>query len=73
MGEIIRVMDRIKIGNIDFDIELNHGTESCGHREIHIQNEKFRLAMSEPEFLQLATSILLARKQFEIIKKKNYE
>ncbi len=39
--------------------------------EIHIQNDKVRLALSEKDFLQMASVIVLAKKQLDIIKRGN--
>lgn len=72
MGEKIKVLTQIKLGETVLDVELNHGTDSSGYREIHIQNPKLRLAMPETEFLQLATSVLLAKRQLELLKNKRY-
>lgn len=73
MGEKIKVLSKITLGQSLLEVELNHGTDSSGYREIHIQNEKLRLAISEPEFLQLASSMLLAKRQLELLKKKRYD
>lgn len=71
MGEIIKVLDKIKICDSEFDVELNHGTACQEEREIHIQNKNMRLAMPEREFLQMASAVLLAKRQLDIIKGKN--
>lgn len=70
MGEVIRNIKEVSIGGAKFMIELNHGTENNGTRDIHIQNEKFRLSVPEPEFLQMASCVLLARRQLEMLKGK---
>lgn len=71
MGEVIRNVKEISIGGGKFMIELNHGMENNGIRDIHIQNEKFRLSIPETEFLQMASCVLLARRQLELIKGKD--
>ena len=73
MGEIIRKIEKIRIGGSEFDIELNKSTASKDKREIHVQNEKFRLALDEKEFVQMACAVLLAKKQFDILKGRKQE
>ncbi len=68
MGEKIKKIAEIQLGGNRFDIELNHSTSTVGEREIHLQNDCFRVAFSEHEFLQLASGILLARRQLQQIK-----
>lgn len=70
MGEIIKNIGCIQIGKSIVDVELNHSTQSDEKYEIHIQNDKFRLALPEKEFLQMASAVLLAKKQLDIIKRK---
>ena len=70
MGEIIKTIDNIQIGNTKLNIELNHSTSEQGNYEIHIQNEKFRLALPEKEFLQMASCFVLARKQMDQLKRR---
>ena len=71
MGDVIRKVSEIKIGKESFDIELNHSTRGSEYRDIHIQNDKFRLEMPENEFLQMAACVILAKSQFDVIKGKN--
>lgn len=71
MGEIIRNIKEVSLGGGKFMIELNHSTQHNGQREIHIQNKSFRLSVPESEFLQMASCILLARRQLELIKGKD--
>lgn len=68
MGEVIRKVNTISLGGSGFDIELNHSVKGGRFRDIHIQNDKFRLEMPENEFLPMAACILLAKKQFDIMK-----
>ena len=70
LGELIRVVDSIEIGSQKFDIELNKSSNGQGEFEIHIQNDKIRLALTEKQFCKIATCILLARKQLHQIKNK---
>lgn len=71
MGDVIRKISEIQIGGATLDVELNHSTRSNGFRDIHLQNDKFRLEISENEFLQMAACVLLAKKQFDILKSEN--
>lgn len=68
MGEKIKDLGTVKLGNSEFVIELNHSTGGNKYRDIHIQNDKFRLEMPENEFLQMAACVMLAKKQLKIIK-----
>ena len=68
MGEKIRDLGKIKIGNSEFVIELNHSASGSHYRDIHIQNDKFRLEIPENEFLQMAACMQVAKKQLKIIK-----
>jgi hypothetical protein len=70
MGERIKDIDKIRIGESEFKIELNHSTSEHGKYEIHLQNDKFRLAIPESEFLQMASCFVLAKKQMDILKKR---
>ncbi|WP_027206062.1 hypothetical protein [Butyrivibrio fibrisolvens] len=68
MGELIKTVGRLHIGNDDFDIEVNEGTTGNGYNDIHIQNKKFRVSIPENEFLQMGAAVLLARKQLHLLK-----
>ena len=68
MGEKIRDLGNVKIGSSEFVIELNHSASGSKYRDIHIQNDKFRLEIPENEFLQMAACVMLAKKQLKIIK-----
>lgn len=68
MGDIIKKITDISIGGSHFEIELNHSVSGGAYREIHIQNEKVRIAVPENEFLQMCACVNLARKQFDTIK-----
>lgn len=69
MGEKIRNMDSILIGNTKFDIELNHGYTKKNKYSIHIQNEKMRLALNDDDFLELCGMILRADSELDYVKK----
>lgn len=68
MGELIRKVSDIKIGNETFAIELNECTNDTGYKDVHIQNDKFRLNVPQNEFMQMAACVLLAQKQLKLIK-----
>ena len=68
MGEMIRKIGAITIANQCFDVELNKSSVGSIEHEIHIQNKKYRLALSERQFCKMTTCILLARKQLHQIK-----
>lgn len=61
MGEKIRDISRVRLRGMDFLIELNDGTvKSRKPQYIHLQNERFRLALSDSEFIQMAIAIRTA-------------
>lgn len=64
MGERIKDIAKIKIGNTHFSIELNSAYYSNSRYDIHLQCDKGRIGLNEREFLQLATCFMLAKKQF---------
>ena len=72
MGEVIKVLSEMPLGSEDdrIVIELNHSTSRKKEREIHIQNSKFRLAMPDNYCLQIASSLRVAEKNMNIIKKR---
>ena len=73
MGDIIRTVNKISLGGSELDIELNHSAVGSKYRDIHIQNDKFRLEVPEDEFLSMAACILLAKRQFDVIKENNLD
>lgn len=73
MGEMIKQVGSIDVGKESFRIELNHSPLSSAKHEVHIQNEAFRLAVTEEDFCRMATAVLLARKQLHQIKGMNEE
>ena len=70
MGEKIKDIGCLQLGKSNITVELNHSTQSGEKYEIHLQNDKFRLALPEKDFLQMASAVLLAKKQLDIIKRK---
>lgn len=69
MGEKIKDLQIIKIGNSQLQIELNHSPTLGGYRDIHIQNNIFRCSISEPEFIEMAAYVIAANKRLKELKK----
>lgn len=65
MGERIKDLTEIEIGDAKFRVELNAAYYRNGAYDIHIQCDKGRIGLSDREFLQLATCFMAAKKQFE--------
>ena len=68
MGEVLKVLKETKLGGGKFLIELNEPLAKGTNRVIHIQNDKFRMEMIEPEFLKIAGAIVYAKKNFDVMK-----
>ena len=68
MGQKIKTLGKFKIGNSEYEVELNKSVSKKSGHDIHIQNEKFRLEMTDLQFVQMASCLLLAKKQFDILK-----
>ena len=68
MGQKIKTLGMFRLGNSEFEVELNKNAFGKNGHDIHIQNEKFRLEMSDTQFVQLLSCMLLAKKQFDILK-----
>lgn len=64
MGERIKDLAKMKIGNTDFKIELNAAYYKKDAYDIHLQCDKGRIGLTDKEFIQLATCFLAAKKQF---------
>lgn len=69
MGEIIKKLNEIKVGDNEFVIELNKGTRTDGKYDIHIQSMRFRLNMSEQDFCKIACCIMYANENLNHYKK----
>ena len=65
MGEKIRDIHPIKIGNSSLMIELNEGYTASEGRLIHIQNKKFRYLLRESDFYHLSSMVMRAWSEFE--------
>jgi len=70
LGELIKFLGELPIRGRKFRVELNQSSFAEGAREVHIQNEEFRLSVPETEFLRMAACVLLAAKHLRLIKEK---
>ena len=61
MGNKIRELAEIEMGDKKYSIELNGGTKEELY-DIHIQNENINICLKDYEFSQFAIEILLANK-----------
>lgn len=68
MGEVLKVVKETKLGGGKFLIELNEPLVKDGLRVVHLQNEKFRMEMTDELFLKMAGAIVYARKRFDDMK-----
>lgn len=68
MGELLRKIGTLDMKDFQLDVELNNPSANGLERSVHLQNQKFRLEMSESEFYQVAGAILESYRQFEWIK-----
>ena len=58
MGEKLYDMAKVSLHDMDFLIELNDGTSKARKPQyIHLQNKRFRLALSDKEFIQMAVAV----------------
>ncbi len=61
MGEKVRDMAKVSLQGMNFLVELNDGTVKAKKPQyIHLQNERFRLALSDKEFIQMAVAVRAA-------------
>lgn len=68
MGEKIKDLKEITIGNVKLMIELNHGYTKKQGNVIHIQNKHFRYLLNLNDFLRTAAAILRSKKELDYIK-----
>jgi|GEM_PF-2600563 len=61
MGELIRKMGEISLGDASFDVELNEAYVKGGEPCVHIQDPNFRYQMSVSEFYRAAMAVKKAR------------
>lgn len=65
MGEKIRDVGKINLKGLDLEVELNKESILNGPRYIHIQNDKFRLSLTEKEYIQMVASVYRAQKSLK--------
>lgn len=70
MGEKIRDIHPIKIGDASLMIELNEGYTPSDGRLIHIQNNKYRYLLKEKDFYRICAMVMRSWSEFDYIKKK---
>ena len=69
MGKKLYVVSQVNLQDMKLDIELNDGTsKSKKPQYIHLQNDRFRLALSDSEYVQMAVAIREGAKK--VMKKK---
>ncbi|MCM1303080.1 MAG: hypothetical protein NC305_08490 [Lachnospiraceae bacterium] len=73
MGEIIRKLGEIQIGKMCFDVEINKATQKKNVFDIHIQNESFRLCISERDFCRMAAAVICGNAKMQKYKEGDYE
>ncbi len=74
MGERLYDISEIQLKDMSLKIELNDGTaESKKPQYIHLQNDRFRLALSDSEYVQMAIAIRTASKKLSKRKGLNVE
>ena len=57
MGELLKKLGELQIGSTRFTVELNKSTHKGNAYDIHIQNDRFRLNLSERDFCRMAGRI----------------
>lgn len=69
MGEKLKVINQVSLHDLDMDIELNAGTAKSNKRQsIHLQNDRFRLELSDKEYVQMAVAIHVAAEKIKQVK-----
>jgi hypothetical protein len=61
MGEKIKDIREITLGEKKLMLEKNVGTHKGSKYDIHIQDETFRLNLTETDFMRMASCILYAK------------
>lgn len=72
MGEKLRDLGKILIGDKEYQVELNKSDIPGGEESVHIQNESFRLEMAKSEFLKCLLILRGSVKIFKNDKRKGY-
>lgn len=69
MGEKLKVINQVSLHDLNMDIELNAGTAKSNKRQsIHLQNDRFRLELSDKEYVQMAVAIHVAAENIKRVK-----
>lgn len=68
MGEKIRSIGKIKLKQQEYEVELNEPLDELIGGMIHIQNDNFRMELSQKDFYEMASAIMLAQEQLLRIK-----
>ena len=69
MGEKLCVLSKVELPSFDFDVELNAGSAaSAKPYHIHLQNDRFRLDITDKEFIQMAVAVRAAAKKMKAYK-----
>ena len=68
MGEKIKDIGKLNIKEMGFDVEINEPVDKERGAMVHIQNDGFRIEMSQRDFYDMAAAVMLAKRQLERIK-----
>ena len=72
MGEKIADIGKLKLSDVEYDIELNSGLSLFDNKnQVHIQSKKSRLELSEDAFKKILLSVLSADEILKILKNEN--
>jgi len=72
MGEKIADIGKLKLSDVEYDIELNSGLSLFDKKnQVHIQSKKSRLELSEDAFKKILLSVLSADEILKILKNEN--
>lgn len=66
LGEKLYDISEIKLRDMAMKIELNDGTAASKKPQyIHLQNDRFRLALSDREYVEMAVAVRTAAKKLK--------
>ena len=61
MGEKLYVVTNVDLPSFSFDVELNEGSAASKKPlHIHLQNRRFRLDLTDREYMQMAIAVRAA-------------
>jgi hypothetical protein len=69
MGDKIRDIGILRLNGGEYNVEINSPANAQSDRVIHIHGNEFRCEMSDREFYELGSAIMLAARQLARIKK----